>query len=81
MVQLTRRILTLRMLTKGSAAAMTLAAPAADDDGTKSSSKTVRRYAHVTTATGLIHDGVTGGAKNAYTSGRVPRFWCHLVAY
>lgn len=54
------------MITKTSAAAMTLAAPAVD--GIEIIIQAGSAFAHVVTATGLLQDGVTGGAKNAYTT-------------
>src|ERR1043165_5257872 len=54
----------------GSAAAMTLAAPTAGtQDGLIIRLISGTAYAHVITATGLIDDGVTGGAKNTVTLG------------
>ena len=55
-------------LTKGSAAAMTLAAPTAAQEGTTITVTTGTAFAHVVTATGLIQNGVTGGAKNTWTA-------------
>jgi hypothetical protein len=54
-------------LTKGSAAAITLAAPTAAQAGTQITIIAGSAYAHVVTATGLLNDGVTGGAKNTAT--------------
>lgn len=54
-------------LTKGSAGAYTLAAP--DHDGQQISIVGGTAFAHVITATGLLNDGVTGGAKNTITLG------------
>lgn len=54
------------VLTKGSAGAYTLAAPT--EDGQELDITAGTAFAHVVTATGLIHDGVTGGAKNTWTS-------------
>ncbi len=54
-----------KLLTKGSAGAYTLAAPAANGDRIVIIADSA--FAHVVTATGLIHDGVTGGAKNTAT--------------
>lgn len=51
----------------GGAAALTLAAPTADQVGTKITLISGSAKAHVLTATGLIDDGVTGGAKNKAT--------------
>jgi hypothetical protein len=56
------------VLTKGSAGAYTLAAPTSDQNGYELDITAGTAYAHVVTATGLIHDGVTGGAKNTWTS-------------
>jgi hypothetical protein len=57
------------VLSKTSAAAMTLAAPTVGtDDGTEIIITAGTAFAHVVTATGLIQDGVTGGAKNTYTT-------------
>lgn len=54
-------------LTKGSAAAMTLAAPTAAQEGHEMVIVAGTAFAHVVTATGLINDGVTGGAKTTMT--------------
>jgi hypothetical protein len=54
------------MITKGSAAAMTLAAPTTD--GTVIEFQAGSAFAHVLTLTGLLEDGVTGGSKNTYTT-------------
>jgi hypothetical protein len=54
------------IITKGSAAAMTLAAPTRN--GIRIEVAAGSAYAHVVTATGLIDDGVTGGGKNTYTT-------------
>ena len=55
------------VLTKGSAAAITLAAPTAAQAGTTIQIIAGSAFAHVVTATGLIDDGVTGGGKNTAT--------------
>jgi hypothetical protein len=58
------------VLTKGSAGAYTLAAPPAAgsaDEGTALEITAGTAFAHVVTATGLIQDGVTGGAKTTMT--------------
>lgn len=57
------------VLTKGSPAAITLAAPAAGDVGTEITIYGGSAFAHVVTATGLIDDGVTGGSKTTATLG------------
>lgn len=56
-------------LTKGSAAAITLAAPSAGQEGTILRIISNSAFAHVITATGLLDDGVTGGSKNTATFG------------
>lgn len=56
------------IFTKGSAAAITLAAPTAAQAGTTIVLIAQSAFAHVVTATGLIDDGVTGGSKNTWTS-------------
>ncbi len=55
------------ILAKTSAGAFTLAAPAQDGETIRLICGTA--FAHVVTATGLIDDGVTGGAKNTITMG------------
>lgn len=56
------------IITKSSAAAaMTLAAPAASDDGKVLVVTSRTAKAHTITATSLINDGVTGGAKTTAT--------------
>lgn len=57
------------VLTKGSAAAITLAAPTAAQLGTELTITAGSAFAHVVTATGLIDDGVTGGSKTTMTFG------------
>ena len=70
------------VMTKGSASAFTLAAPAATtQDGTRMTFLNGSAFAHVITATGLIHDGVTGGAKNTATFGAFLGASLTLVAY
>jgi len=54
------------MLTKGSAAAMTLANPSALDDGVEITIIGATDFAHVVTSS--IFNGVTGGAKTTLTS-------------
>lgn len=56
-------------LTKGSAGAYTLAAPTAAQEGTQIIITAGTAFAHVVTATGLLQDGITGGAKNTVTMG------------
>jgi hypothetical protein len=67
------------VITKGSAAAMTLAAPTRD--GVRIEIQAGSAFAHVVTATGLIQDGVTGGAKNTYTTAAFVGSGCTLVSY
>jgi hypothetical protein len=57
------------ILSKTSAAAMTLAAPLKSQDGQELTVTAGTAYAHVVTATNLIEDGVTGGAKDTITLG------------
>ena len=54
-------------ITKGSAAALTLAAPTTAQDGMVLNIVSNSDYAHVITATDLLDDGVTGGAKDTAT--------------
>ena len=56
-------------LTKGSAGAYTLAAPTAAQEGYRLLVLGQSAFAHVITATNLIDDGVTGGAKDTATFG------------
>ena len=69
------------VLTKGSAAAMTLAAPTAAQAGTVITIVAGSDFAHVVTATGLIDDGVTGGSKNKWTSAAFIGSAITLLAY
>ena len=69
------------VLTKGSAAAMTLAAPTAAQAGTVINIVAGSDYAHVVTATGLIDDGVTGGSKNKWTAAAFIGSSITLMAY
>lgn len=57
------------VMTKGSAAAVTLAAPTAAQLGTEMDIYAGSAFAHVVTATGLVDDGVTGGSKTTLTFG------------
>jgi hypothetical protein len=54
-------------LTKGSAGAYTLAAPTAAQEGHRLTIFAGSAFAHVVTATNLLDDGVTGGAKDTAT--------------
>lgn len=67
------------VITKGSAAAMTLAAPIAN--GIEVSVSAGSAFAHVVTATGLIDDGVTGGGKNTYTTAAFVGSGATFVSY
>lgn len=69
------------IITKGSAAAMTLAAPTASQAGITIVLTAGSAFAHVITATGLIDDGVTGGAKNTVTLGAFVGATATLYAY
>jgi hypothetical protein len=55
------------VFTKAGVAAMTLAAPTAAQSGTTIVFTSGTANAHTLTATGLLEDGVTGGAKNLAT--------------
>lgn len=67
-------------LTKGSAGAYTLAAPTAAQDGMLLIITSRSAFAHVVTATGLLEDGVTGGAKNTATFAAFVGASCMLQA-
>jgi len=67
-------------LTKGSIGAYTLAAPSAAQEGTELRIVAGSAFAHVVTATGLINDGVTGGAKSTITFGAFVGSSISLVA-
>lgn len=69
------------IFTKGSAAAITLAAPVAADAGVRIQLVAGSAFAHVITATGLIDDGVTGGGKNTVTLGAFVGASAELMAY
>lgn len=56
-------------LMKATALALTLPAPSKLENGRRLKFVNGTAAAHVITATGLIHDGVTGGAKNTLTFG------------
>jgi hypothetical protein len=71
----------LHVLTKTSAGAYTLAAPSAAQEGVQLLITAGTAFAHVVTATGLIQDGVTGGAKNTMTFGAFVGSSIHLIAY
>ena len=69
------------LMSKGSASAFTLAAPTTAQAGTRMRFINTTAYAHVITATGLIQDGVTGGAKNTATFGAFAGAALELEAY
>lgn len=69
----------MKVLSKTSAGAHTLAAPANDGDRIVLISGTA--FAHVVTATGLLNDGVTGGSKNKVTMGAFVGACAVLLAY
>ena len=69
------------VVTKGSAAALTLAAPTAAQNGLTLTVTSATAFAHTLTATGLIEDGVTGGAKNAGTFAAFAGATIVLMAY
>lgn len=77
----------LGVITKGSVAALTLAAPTAGSvasggqDNTKITITSNTAFAHTITATGLIQDGVTGGAKTTATFAAFAGATIELVAY
>jgi hypothetical protein len=54
-------------IVNGTAGAYTLRAPTADEEGIEVTIAAGSAAAHVVTATGLIQDGVTGGAKTTLT--------------
>lgn len=67
-------------LTKGSAGAYTLAAPTAAQEGYRLTILCQSAYAHVVTATNLLDDGVTGGAKDTATFGAFVGSTLELIA-
>ncbi len=70
------------VLTKGSAAAITLTAPTAGvDDGVRIQITCGSAFAHVVTATTLVQDGVTGGPKTTITMGAFLGASVELMAY
>lgn len=71
----------LHVLTKTSAGAYTLAAPTAAQEGMILRITAGTAFAHVVTATNLIDDGVTGGAKDTATFGAFVGSTLELVAY
>lgn len=69
------------ILSKTSAAAMTLAPPTVAQNGLTIVITAGTAYAHVVTATGLIDDGITGGAKNSITLGAFVGATATIYAY
>lgn len=69
------------VLAKTSAIAATLAAPTAAQNGIIIRFIAGTAFAHVVTATGLIDDGVTGGAKNTITLGAFVGAAATVMAY
>ena len=67
------------VITKGSIAALTLAAPSADGITLTIVSRSA--FAHVVTATGLLDDGVTGGSKNTLTFAAFAGANAQLISY
>ncbi len=67
-------------LTKGSAGAYTLAAPTALQEGYRLTILCQSAFAHVVTATDLLDDGVTGGAKDTATFGAFVGSTLELIA-
>lgn len=69
------------ILSKTSAAAMTLAAPTLAQNGREITIIAGTAFAHVVTATGLLDDGVIGGSKNTVTLGAFVGSAVTLMAY
>jgi hypothetical protein len=65
----------------GSAAALTLAAPTAAMDYQRLVISSATAFAHVVTATDLLEDGITGGAKDTATFGAFAGASLELMAY
>jgi hypothetical protein len=59
-------------IAKAAVANLTLEAPSAASDGVRLTITSQTAFAHVVTATGLIDDGATGGAKNTLTFAAFP---------
>jgi len=71
----------LHVISKTSAAAMTIAAPTAAQNGLVLTITAGTAYAHVITGNNLLHNGVTGGAKDKITLGAFLGASATLVAY
>lgn len=69
------------VLTKTSAGAYTLAAPTAAEEGMELVIFAGSAFAHVITATNLLDDGVTGGAKDTATFAAFVGSSLRLMAY
>lgn len=69
------------VITKGSIAAMTLAAPVATQNGLILRVTSASAFAHTITATGLIDNGVTGGSKTTATFAAFAGATIELMAY
>jgi hypothetical protein len=69
------------IITKGSAAALTLAAPTTAQAGTRITITSSTAFAHVITATGLLENGTTGGPHNTATFAAFPGATITLEAY
>lgn len=67
-------------LTKETAGAYTLAAPTPEEEGITLTIVSQTAAAHVVTATGLLNDGVTGGAKDTATFAAFPGAAITLMA-
>jgi len=70
-----------KVLTKAGVGAYTLAAPTAAEAGRRLTIINGTANAHVITATNLIDDGVTGGAKDTATFGAFVGASIELLAY
>lgn len=71
----------LHVLTSTDAGAYTLAAPSAAQEGVRLVITNGTAFAHVLTATNLLEDGVTGGAKDTATFGAFVGASLELMAY
>lgn len=65
----------------GNVNATTLAAPTAAQNGLRMIITSGTAYAHTITATALLHDGITGGAKTTATFGAFLGATLELIAY
>lgn len=69
------------VITKAGVAALTLAAPPSSMNGQRLAIVSTTANAHVVTATNLLDDGVTGGAKDTATFGAFAGASLELLAY